>query len=63
MKKYLSLALSLMMVICLIGCSNNNTSSTENKDNVIKNQSLEIGESYYEIQYRADCKWDVYYSV
>lgn len=63
MKKYLSLALSLMMVICLIGCSNNNSSSTENKDNVIKNQSLEIGESYYDIQDRGDGKWDVYYSV
>lgn len=63
MKKYLSLALSLMMVICLIGCSNNNNSSTENKDNVIKNQSLKIGESYYDIQDRGDGKWDVYYSV
>lgn len=63
MKKYLSLALSLMMVICLIGCSNNNTSSTENKDNAIKNQSLEIGESYYDIQDRGDGIWDVYYSV
>lgn len=63
MKKYLSLALSLMMVICLIGCSNNNTSSTENKDNAIKNQSLKIGESYYDIQDRGDGKWDVYYSV
>lgn len=63
MKKYLSLALSLMMIICLIGCSNNNTSSTENKDNAIKNQSLEIGESYYDIQDRGDGIWDVYYSV
>ena len=63
MKKYLSLALSLMMVICLIGCSNNNTSSTENKDNVIKNQSLKIGESYYDIQDRGDGICDVYYSV
>lgn len=63
MKKYLSLALSLMMVVCLIGCSTNNTSSTENEDNVIKNQSLKIGESYYDIQDRADGKWDVYYSV
>lgn len=63
MKKYLSLALSLMMVVCLIGCSNNKTSSTENKDNAIKNQSLKIGESYYDIQDRADGKWDVYYSV
>jgi hypothetical protein len=63
MKKYLSLALSLMMVICLIGCSNNNTSSTENKDNAIKNQSLKIGESYYDIQDRGDGIWDVYYSV
>lgn len=63
MKKYLSLALSLMMVVCLIACSNNKTSSTENKDNAIKNQSLKIGESYYDIQDRADGKWDVYYSV
>lgn len=63
MKKYLSLALSLMMVICLIGCSNNNTSSTENKDNAIKNQSLKIGESYYDVQDRGDGIWDVYYSV
>lgn len=63
MKKYLSLALSLMMVICLIGCSNNNNSSTESKDNVIKNQSLKIGESYYDIQDRYDGNWDVYYSV
>ena len=52
-----------MMVVCLIGCSTNNTSSTENEDNVIKNQSLKIGESYYDIQDRADGKWDVYYSV
>ena len=63
MKKYLSLALSLMMVVCLIGCSNNKTSSTENKDNAIKNQSLKIGESYYDIQDRGDGICDVYYSV
>ena len=52
-----------MMVICLIGCSNNNNSSTKSKDNVIKNQSLKIGESYYDIQDRYDGNWDVYYSV
>lgn len=52
-----------MMVVCLIGCSNNKTSSTENKDNAIKNQSLKIGESYYDIQDRGDGICDVYYSV
>ena len=60
-KKLVALSSAIIIgSMSLIGCSNNNTSSTENKDNVIKNQSLEIGESYYEIQDRADGKWDVY---
>ena len=63
MKKFLSLLLSLMMTISITGCSTADNSSKAKKETVVKNQSLKIGESYYEIQDRADGKWDVYYSV
>lgn len=63
MKKILSLLLSLMMAISITGCSTTDNSSKAKKETIVKNQSLKIGESCYEIQDRADEKWDIYYSV
>ena len=63
MKKILSLLLSLMMAISITGCSTTDNSSKAKKETIVKNQSLKIGESCYEIQDRADGKWDIYYSV
>lgn len=60
MKKIIIRSLVLCMTLCLSACSSDSKSENNNE---VKDKSLKIGETYYEIEDRGDGNWDVYYSA